>query len=291
MLRCYATILQASRYDAGIRQSRRRPQRRSSIEHLGIRALCVDIQLAIRRNEGRTLSGFCIDELSAIMKVFAVVVCLASLALGDLVGLPTVPFDAKEDGSYFDLSCVNNIIIDSKYAHTKDHDGWTLIPPSLSEFASTFAKDWSHTMGRNLSIKTGECVETESIFLTVGNNSGFQDVAGRWTSEAYAIVVEESGVTITGASPLGIWWGTRSVLQQAILNEGKIPVGKGVDSPGWNTRGIFVSASTPRNITYCCDRMLIERSSMLDVISILQAFLSRCAIGSRSGSRTHSTFT
>lgn len=224
------------------------------------------------------------------MRVLTGLVCLASLALGDLVGLPTVPFDAQSDGSYFDLSCVNSIIIDSKYAHNKDHDGWTLIPPSLSEFASTFAEDWSHMLGRNVSIKTGECAETESIFLTVGNNSGFQDVAGRWTSEAYAIEVEGSGVTITGASPLGIWWGTRSVLQQAVLNEGKIAVGKGVDSPAWNTRGMFVSASTPRNITDCCDRMLIERSSMLDATSILPTFLSRCAIGSRSGSKTHSTF-
>lgn len=180
------------------------------------------------------------------MRVLATVACLASLALGDLVGLPTVPFTTTKNGSYFDLGCVDKIVVDEKYAQAKDHDGWTLIPPTLTEFASTFAKDWTDVVGRNITVTTGKRAASDSIFLTVGNNTGFKDVAGRWTSEAYAIDVKDSGVTITGASPLGVWWGTRSMLQQAILNDGKIAVGSGVDSPGWNTRGIFVRTSSQR---------------------------------------------
>lgn len=166
--------------------------------------------------------------------------CLASTALADLVGIPIVPFTAS-NGRSFDLGQAQSIIVDSRYAQTKDTNGWTLIPPTLSEFANTFAKDFQYIVGKNVSVGQGWRSGGQSIFLTVGNNSQFTDAAGRWTSEAYAVDVTDSGITILGASPLGVWWGTRSLLQQAALIEGKMQMGKGTDAPGWGTRGIFVS--------------------------------------------------
>jgi hexosaminidase len=61
------------------------------------------------------------------------------------------------------------------------------------------------------------------------------------TSEGYSIHVTIYGIVITGASPLGAFWGTRSILQQATLSGGmKLSLGSAIDSPGWAIRGAFV---------------------------------------------------
>ena len=159
----------------------------------------------------------------------------------DLIGLPTVPFTASEGGRSLDLSRIDSIVVDPTYAQTKDEDGWTLIPPTLNEFAQTFAADLKEIVGEHCAVRSERWGDSESIYLTVGNDSEFRDVAGRWTSEACKIEVKDNGVVVTGASPLGVWWGTRTILQQASLNQGKIAMGSGIDSPGWGTRGVFVS--------------------------------------------------
>lgn len=167
---------------------------------------------------------------------------LGSSVLADLPGLPTVPFTSSTNCSTFDLNNVKRLIVDKAFAQAKDGDGWTLIPPTLLEFSQTFANDWTHVVGKNVSISQGTSCGPNEIFLTLQNNTDFVDVAGRPTSEAYSIEVTDSGVTIRGASPLGVWWGTRTILQQAALNNGTIETGTGVDSPGWNTRGVMLDA-------------------------------------------------
>lgn len=174
--------------------------------------------------------------------VYAVLV-LSTTCLADWTGLPTVPFTASGDGT-FDLAQLNKIVVDTEYADAKDTDGWTLIPPSLRAFAETFAADMAAISPSvpAISVECEKHAAAGQVFLTVANNSDFRDAADRWTSEAYAINVTSTGVIITGASPLGVWWGTRSLLQQAALHDGRIETGYGVDSPGWGTRGIFVSS-------------------------------------------------
>lgn len=167
---------------------------------------------------------------------------LASGAFADLLSLPTIPFTPSSNGSKFSLQSVERVVVDTSFAQARDHDGWTLIPPTLSEFAKTFGTDWTDVVGSNVSISEGSSCGTNEIFLTLGNNTDFVDIAGRPTSEAYSIQVTKSGVTIKGASPLGVWWGTRSILQQAVLNNGTIEIGTGVDAPGWNTRGVMLDA-------------------------------------------------
>lgn len=174
--------------------------------------------------------------------IYAVLV-LSTTCLADWTGLPTVPFTASGGGT-FDLAQLNKIVVDTEYADAKDTDGWTLIPPSLLAFAETFAADMA-AISPSVPAISVECEKQAAagqVFLTVANNSDFRDAADRWTSEAYAINVTSTGVIITGASPLGVWWGTRSLLQQAALHDGRIETGYGVDSPGWGTRGIFVSS-------------------------------------------------
>jgi hexosaminidase len=171
-------------------------------------------------------------DKDAIMANYILTVLLLgfTFATGDLLGIPTVPFD--ESGDYFELSSLSGITVDTKHCEDTDTNGHTLIPPTLLEFANTFASDTK--------VDTGDDAGHGGMFVTIGNNSKFVDAAGRWTAEAYSLNVSSEGIIITGASPLGAWWATRSILQQAALNNGSVPTGYGVDAPGWGTRGIMV---------------------------------------------------
>jgi hexosaminidase len=170
-------------------------------------------------------------------RIFTVFFLGFTFAAGDLLGIPTVPF--TDSGDYFKLSSLSGITVDTKHCEDTDTNGHTLIPPTLLEFANTFASDLE-TTGCHAKVNTGLEAGHGDIFVTIGNNSEFVDAAGRWTAEAYSLNVSTEGITITGASPLGAWWATRSILQQAALNNGSVPTGYGVDAPGWGTRGIMV---------------------------------------------------
>jgi len=179
-----------------------------------------------------------VTDATMATRTFTALLCGFTFTVGDLLGIPTVPFD--ESGDHFDLSSVSGITVDTKHCEDTDTNGHTLIPPTLLEFATTFASDLE-TTGCNTRVNTGLAASHGDIFVTVGNNSKFVDAAGRWTPEAYSLNVSSEGIVITGASPLGAWWATRSILQQAALKNGSIPTGYGVDAPGWGTRGIMVS--------------------------------------------------
>lgn len=167
-------------------------------------------------------------------------ICLSlSLSSARLLTVPITPF--KETDGEYSLSKVNSIVVDSQYADAVDHDGQTLIPPTLQHFAETFQKDLKSSLGMEVSLCQGTGPDDNSIFLTLKNDTGLQDVAGRWTSEGYSLSIDNSGITIAGASPQGTWWGTRSVIQAAVVGDMSIPQGCGVDAPGWGTRGAFVS--------------------------------------------------
>jgi hexosaminidase len=116
-----------------------------------------------------------------------------------------------------------------------------LIPPTLLEFSRTFSEDLQSTFNLKAPVITGNSAQPNSIFITLGDSSAFVDAAGRPTSEGYAIEVTKNGIFITGASPLGAWWGTRSILQQGTLNKDlELSLGNAVDAPGWGIRGAFV---------------------------------------------------
>lgn len=186
------------------------------------------------------LSNQLIPLIIVTMKViFWAVIAYCSIALGELIGVPTVPFTASGSGTY-EISKTDSIIVNNHFANVTDTEGWTLLPPTLSDFTSTFAQDFNGIANRAVQVQSGDDAQDCSIFLTLDNSTDYVDAAGRWTSEAYTLDVQPDRITISGASPLGVWWGTRSLLQQIVLNNGSIPIGSGIDSPGWNTRGIFV---------------------------------------------------
>ena len=168
---------------------------------------------------------------------------LTSKAAGSLLGIPTVPFDLATSPGVFDLSNVQNVVVDAQYAASVDSNGETLIPPSLWQFAGVFREDLQSSIGRTVPITNSTGPTHHSIFLTLDPvKQHYHDAAGRPTSEGYALNVSSAGLRITGASPLGVWWGTRSILQLSNLRNGTIPYGAGSDSPGWGVRGAMLDA-------------------------------------------------
>lgn len=163
-----------------------------------------------------------------------------------LLTVPTIPF--KETGGVYSLQRLTSIIVDSRVAESVDHDGQTLIPPTLKEFAETFQNDLRSSVAIDLPLEYDDTPKKDTIFISVSNNTGFQDAAGRWTSEGYELHVGPTGVTISGASSLGAWWGTRSLIQAAVLRRNVLPQGAALDAPGWANRGLMVSVKQPRTI-------------------------------------------
>ncbi|CAK7231191.1 hypothetical protein SEUCBS140593_007842 [Sporothrix eucalyptigena] len=196
------------------------------------------------------------------------VFALKSPALS-LNGIPTVSFAAARSPGLFPLGHVEKIVVDTKHANTTDLNGSTLIPPTLLAFATTFAEDLQTVF--NLSVTVGAAPQHQDghIFLTVDNTTkGFVDSAGRFTSEAYHLNVSTTGIVVTGASPLGAWWATRTILQQALLHDNaSLPLGSGIDSPGWATRGMMLDVGRhfypPDFLTDICAYMSFFKQNTL----------------------------
>lgn len=154
--------------------------------------------------------------------------------------MPTVPFNLTSPAGRYDLRDLRAIVVDLRYAFSVDHNGSTLIPPTLLSFAETFQSDLRE-LGHDIPLITSTEPGEHTLFVTISNRpNNFLDVAGRPTSEGYELQVTPTAVILTGASPLGAWWGTRTLLQQAVLNQFTLPLGLGRDAPGWGERGMMV---------------------------------------------------
>ncbi|KAK8232997.1 glycoside hydrolase [Phyllosticta capitalensis] len=162
----------------------------------------------------------------------------AAVASARLLTVPSTPFESTN--GVVSLSSITCIVVDSQYADTTDTKGQTLIPPTLQEFADTFAGDLQSSFGQTVSVVTGTSSTAGSIFLTLDTSTAYLDAAGRPTSEGYSLSITPSGITVAGASPLGAWWGTRTILQAAVLGKGSMSTGTSTDAPGWGTRGVML---------------------------------------------------
>jgi hexosaminidase len=157
-----------------------------------------------------------------------------------VLGIPTIPFQTAGSKAYNVFKDIASVVVDARYANATDIHGSTLIPPTLYQFGELFANDLSDVFHRKISVVATYQPPPKSIFLTVDANGNFSNAASRWTSEGYSLNVSTLGLAVTGASPLGAWWGTRSILQLVSLRNGTLPYGYGTDSPGWATRGVMV---------------------------------------------------
>lgn len=181
------------------------------------------------------------------MHLLSLVVAAASAVASakTLVGIPTFDFNVTSTAQ-FSLTKITQVLVDSRFQNAVDPDGTTLIPPTLLAFGKTFAADLG-VLGLKVSAAVADAAQPNSVFLTIANGSEvFLDAAGRSTSEGYRLSVTTNGVVIEGASPLGAWWGTRTLMQQAKLGGVglEVPIGEGKDAPGWGTRGVMVGVAS-----------------------------------------------
>ncbi|KAF7365442.1 Beta-hexosaminidase [Mycena venus] len=159
------------------------------------------------------------------MRLFSIIAAAASVVVisaKTLVGIPTFNFNVTSTAQ-FSLSKVTRVLVDSRFQNTVDSEGKTLIPPTLLAFAQTFASDLLE-LGLRVPVEVASSAQPGSIFLTISTSGVFLDAAGRNTSEGYTLTVGSQGVVIAGASPLGAFWGTRTLIQQATLGGMVLPI-------------------------------------------------------------------
>lgn len=175
----------------------------------------------------------------------AVLLSGVSLACG-LQLLPPAPGHANGSGSFNLASAPKSIYIDSAFASIADSHGLTLIPPTALEFSAAFQQDLSELFGANWTLQqvNGIPCNGTGIFLGAftGNSSQLTYENGTPTEEGYELNISSNRVYIGGAGARGMWWGTRTLLQQLLLSNGTLPATSIVDAPAYATRGFMLDA-------------------------------------------------
>ncbi|QVM11028.1 hypothetical protein D8B26_005679 [Coccidioides posadasii str. Silveira] len=114
-------------------------------------------------------------------------------------------------------SVPKTIYIYSSFAQIKDKDGLTHIPPSAYEFGETFASDLEWISRTSWKLERVDRISKggKGIYLGKSARSASKLVYqnGEVTEEAYELEVQNDR---TGAR--GMWWGTRTLLQQLVLS-------------------------------------------------------------------------
>ncbi|RAH44667.1 beta-N-acetylhexosaminidase [Aspergillus brunneoviolaceus CBS 621.78] len=162
--------------------------------------------------------------------------------------LPPVAWNAtglSENG--FDIKAIERkIFITSSFSIRRDDNGLTLIPPSAGEFAETFRQDlqavtntsWVlHTVDAFSDSETGIFLDSvaQQVNLTYENKEP--------TEEGYELVFSAGRAYIRGSGARGMWWGTRTFLQQLLIHDvGIVPAGRTLDAPSSVTRGFLLDA-------------------------------------------------
>lgn len=164
---------------------------------------------------------------------------------------PIVPavhnFTGSPNGD-FKLASHARIVVDAAQASSREDNGLSLIPPTLSSFAYTFAADLKETFPKTeatviLANLDDFNPRNGDIILTILSNasaSNFTLAKGIPTSEGYEMEVNGTAITIKGSGAKGSFWGTRTLLQGLILTNGSFPGGVIKDQPDWQTRGFML---------------------------------------------------
>lgn len=190
------------------------------------------------------MSVYIRQALMVSMWLSFLAVVLAS-ATGIKPQIPSVESFEAGEGS-FELLPTVRIIVDSEHG--------TLGSPSAYSFAQTFHSDLKSVASFPAlpPVEFGRA-EPGTIFLPVINivvdpSLKYALFNGNPTDEGYEFEITEFTYTIKAAAPVGAWWGSRTLLQQAALQLAagtkivRFPVGSGSDVPGWEIRGFMLDA-------------------------------------------------
>jgi hexosaminidase len=137
------------------------------------------------------------------------------------------------------------VYVANNFADHADTEGLTLIPPSAYEFAETFRQDLSQLFGDEWTIEQVDEFPDSGIFLGQfrGDASQLKYENGVRTEEGYELEVSAGTVFIGGTGARGMFWGTRTLLQELLVANGTaLAPGRTTDAPAYATRGWMLDA-------------------------------------------------
>ncbi|KAH7886681.1 glycoside hydrolase superfamily [Phlebopus sp. FC_14] len=171
------------------------------------------------------------------------------------VKIPQIPslqsFIPAASPERFELTSATQILVDARYASSRSSQPSGL---TLLDFARTFHKDLEELTlfplppVRAVPLNTSDQHNHPTIVLTLDQTNKHTLYSGAITDEGYDLTISNSSFVVSGSGSIGVWWGTRTLLQQLVLSgktpDGtyKFPVGSGRDSPGWEVRGFMLDA-------------------------------------------------
>lgn len=140
----------------------------------------------------------------------------AAVALQPLPPVRWTKNDTSASGGFLLKDAPRKIFLQRSIANRTDTEGLTLIPPTALEFAQTFGKDLSELFGGDWSVEQVDSVPKSGIFLGEfkGNASQITYENGVPTEEGYELEVRSGSVYIGGTGSRGLFWGTRTLLQE-----------------------------------------------------------------------------
>ncbi|OJJ08511.1 hypothetical protein ASPVEDRAFT_47661 [Aspergillus versicolor CBS 583.65] len=157
--------------------------------------------------------------------------------------LPPVDWVPSDSNGFHIASVDHTIYIYNDFAQHRDENGLTLIPPSAIEFADTFSQDLEEVTGHPWTVRAVDAFPEHGSGIFLGSSDGaFTYENGEPTEEGYELEIKSNRVFVRGTGARGMWWGTRTLLQLLIINDGHISAGRTVDAPSFATRGFLLDA-------------------------------------------------
>ena len=124
----------------------------------------------------------------------------------------------------------------------------------LRDVAQTLASDYGQLTGKPLTVATGTA-KAGDIVLALKNDKALGQ-------EGYRMDIG-STVTLTAATPLGILWATRTLLQMCEQSGGKgLPRGRVADAPDYRLRGFMID----------CGRKFIPMSYLRNLAKVMSYY-------------------
>ncbi|KAI3320542.1 glycoside hydrolase family 20 protein [Xylariaceae sp. AK1471] len=178
-----------------------------------------------------------------------VLLLLLEVVVASFQLLPPIDLAAhNETAQGFSLDGISTTIyITDSLASHRDSGGLTLIPPTGLEFARTFIDDLNEVSGKQWAVKVVDVPPTNATGIILedfpGDLASLSYENGEPTEEAYVLEIGGGRAVIRGSGARGMWWGTRTLLQQLILsNWTTLPAFRVTDAPAYATRGFMLDA-------------------------------------------------
>ncbi|KAI1361387.1 putative beta-N-hexosaminidase [Xylaria arbuscula] len=159
------------------------------------------------------------------------------------------PFTSQNQTTVgFSLNSVSTTVyIIESLASQRDTGGLTLIPPSGLEFARVFVEDLEEASEQSWALQVVGVPPTNVTGIVLdlfqGDSSSLSYENGSPTEEGYVLEIGGNRAVISGTGARGMWWGTRTLLQQLILSSWTtLPASRISDAPAYATRGFMLDA-------------------------------------------------